>query len=484
MHLLDAALIFCKNMHRRCSPISYFKPTILVVDDEESVRKSLAALLKKNGNVITAADSEESFRQLKNNEVDLVLLDVRLPEISGMEILRKIKKSDEHLMVIMITALQDTRTAVEAMKLGAYDYISKPFDVAELRSLVGKALEKRQLIKENLFLHSEIARISEYDELVGESPQMKDLSKLIDKAAGTGAAVLICGESGTGKELIARAIHARGERKNKPFVAVNCAGIPDNLLESEFFGHEPGAFTGAVERKEGKFEIADGGTIFLDEICSMSFNLQAKLLRVLQERKDGTKEIERVGSSRPIFLDVRVISATNKDIRKMMDEGRFREDLYFRLNVLPINIPPLRERKTDIPLLIDYFLEKSNRKLDKKVSGFDNKAREVLNSYPWPGNVRELKNLVEMEVTLKQEGAVSVADLPVEMLMGRSSGGESDSLLSSRGQLEKRLIEGALLKTKGNQVRAAEILGIHRNTLLAKMRQMKIQKDELFISAQ
>ncbi len=437
--------------------------------------------------MITAADSEESFRQLKNNEVDLVLLDIGLPKISGMEVLRKIKKVQEHLMVIMITALRDTRTAVEAMKLGAYDYISKPFDVAELRTLVSKALEKRQLIKENLFLHSEIARISEYDELIGKSPQMKHLSRLMDKAAATSGAVLINGESGTGKELIARGIHSRGDRRNKPFVAINCAGIPDNLLESELFGHEAGAFTGAMERKEGKFETADGGTIFLDEISSMSFHLQAKLLRVLQERKDGTKEIERVGSSRPIFIDVRVISATNKDIRKMMEEGKFREDLYFRLNVIPVNVAPLRERKKDIPLLIDYFLEKSNRRFDKKVFGFDKKALEVLNSYSWPGNIRELKNLVEMEATLKQEGMVSVADLPVEMLINRSRGSRSvsgDSLLSSRVQLEKRMIEGALLKTRGNQIKAAAILGIHRNTLLAKIKQFGINKNSLTPPAQ
>jgi two-component system response regulator AtoC len=437
--------------------------------------------------VISAADSEETFRQLKNNEVDLVLLDIGLPKISGMEVLRKIKKAQEHLMVIMITALRDTRTAVEAMKLGAYDYISKPFDVAELRTLVSKALEKRQLIKENLFLHSEIARISEYDELIGKSPQMKHLSKMIDRASTTSGAVLINGESGTGKELIAREIHSRSDRRNKPFVAINCAGIPDNLLESELFGHEAGAFTGAMERKEGKFETADGGTIFLDEISSMSFHLQAKLLRVLQERKDGTKEIERVGSSRPIFIDVRVISATNRDIRKMMEEGKFREDLYFRLNVIPINVPPLRERKNDIPLLIDYFLEKSNGRFDKHVSGFDKKALEVLNSYSWPGNIRELKNVVEMEATLKQEGVVSVADLPIELLINRPRGSRSvsgDSLLSSRGQLERSMIEGALVKTRGNQVKAAEILGIHRNTLLAKIKQFDINKHALVPPAQ
>lgn len=417
---------------------------------------------------------------MKQNHVDLILLDIRLPKMDGMEVLKKTRKLDENIMVIMITAVRDMQTAVKAMKLGAYDYISKPFDAPELRVLVSKALEKRNLIKENTFLHSEIARISEYDRFVGKSPQMKFLLKLIGKAAASSSAVLIHGESGTGKELVAREIHSRSSRSNKAFVAINCAGIPDNLLESELFGHEAGAYTGAMERRQGKFELADGGTIFLDEIGSMSLHLQSKLLRVLQEKGDGSKEIERLGSSRPISVDVRVISATNMDLKKLIENGKFREDLYYRLNVLPVNVPPLRDRIKDIKPLVDYFLDKINRNLAGHITGFDKKAMDVLTAYSWPGNIRELKNLVEREVSLKQEGKVSVTDLPVEILINRArKNGYDNSMVSSRVHMEKKLIEKALLETRGNQVKASRLLGIHRNTMRAKIRQLNIKNHEI-----
>jgi len=463
--------------------MSYYKPTILVVDDELSVGKSLSILLKRLGNIDTASSGEEALEKLEKSEFDLVLLDIRLPKMSGIEVLRKIKNSDENTIVIMITAVQDSKTAVEAMKIGAYDYIVKPFNIPELRMLVSKALEKRTLIKENLFLHSEISRLSAYDELIGESPEMKQVFKLIDKAAASSSAVIIQGESGTGKELIARAIHSRSSRCDGPLVVINCAGIPDNLLESELFGHEAGAFTGAVEKKEGKFETADGGTIFLDEIGSMSLNLQAKILRVLQEKKDGTKEVERIGSPKAISVDVRVVSATNKDLKKAMEEGKFREDLYYRLNVFPIGAPPLRERKEDVPLLVDYFIERYNNKLDKQITGTDKKALNALMRYSWPGNVRELKNIIERVVALKREGVISVEDLPVEILMDQAHLTSARdvaglSISSARGKLEKQLIKKALDKTKGNQVKASKILGIHRNTLMAKIDQLGIRKEQ------
>ena len=275
-------------------------PSILIVDDEKSVLKTLSVLLKRLGRVLTAQTGKEALDILRSGEIDLVLLDVRLPDISGMDVLKEIKALDESTMVIMLTAVSDTKTAVQSMKFGAYDYITKPFDVAELRALLNKALEKRTLIKENRFLHWELSRMSGYDSIIGDSQKMKQVYKMIEKAASSGCSVLIFGESGTGKELVARSIHQNSARREKPFVAINCAGIPDSLLESELFGHEAGAFTGAIERKEGKFELANGGSIFLDEIGSMSFALQSKILRVLQERKDGTKEIERIGSSLPL----------------------------------------------------------------------------------------------------------------------------------------------------------------------------------------
>jgi DNA-binding NtrC family response regulator len=460
-----------------------YKPTILVIDDEASVRRSLGIVLKNIGTIITAAGHAEAMEQLSGNAIDLVLLDIKLPTISGIEILKKIKKIDENMMVIMITAVRETKAAVEAMKLGAYDYITKPFDINELRILVKKALEKRTLIKENLFLQSEISAINKYDELVGDSDKMKQVFKMIDEAAASTGAVIIQGESGTGKELVARAIHYRSARGNRPFVVINCAGIPENLLESELFGHEAGAYTGAMERREGKFEAANGGSVFLDEICSMPLTLQAKMLRVLQEKKDGSKEIERVGSSKPISVDVRVISATNKDIKKSVAEGKFREDLYYRLNVLPINMPPLRERKDDIPLLADYFLEKYNSKLNKNIRGISEEAIKVMEEYAWPGNVRELKNIMERVVTMKQTGNVSIDDLPLEITISQSvlvkmRSGHDLSIVSAKGRIENQLIKKALMETRGNQIKASKLLGIHRNTLLAKLKQLGF-KDEI-----
>lgn len=451
------------------------------MDDEPSVVKTLGVVLKRAGSTLTASNAEEAIKSFNSTLVDLVLLDIRLPGTSGLEVLKKIKEKDESTMVIMISALHDAKTAVEAMKLGAYDYITKPFDAPEVRALVAKALEKNALIKNNLFLQSELNKVHPYDSLVWKSERMKEVFDLTEKASQVNGAVLIMGESGTGKELVARAIHLQSKKHGSPFVAINCAGIPENLLESELFGHEPGAFTGAMERKEGKFEVANGGIVFLDEICSMPLALQAKLLRVLQEKKDGTKEIERVGSSRPIPIDVRIISATNRDIKKALEEGRFREDLYYRLNMFPINLPPLRERKEDIPLLVEYFLNVYNNSLNKRISGFTKEAMDAFLTYAWPGNVRELKNVIERLVSLNNERVIPLEELPVDILaesgQGCLIGSELDSTLSmARNRLEVKLIKKALIKTEGNQIKAAQLLGMHRNTLASKIKTYRLGK--------
>jgi len=366
------------------------------------------------------------------------------------------------------------------MKLGAYDYITKPINVEELRALVDKALEKRALIRENKFLKSEV--IKDNSNIIGQSKAVQELNKLINAAAKTDCPVLITGESGTGKELITRAINDRSARAGKPFVVLNCAAIPDNLLESELFGYERGSFTGAMERKEGKFELANGGTIFLDEIGSMSLHLQAKLLRVLQDNKDGLKDIERLGGSVSIPVDVRILAATNVNMKKAIGENKFREDLYYRLNVFPINIPPLRERKEDIPLLADYFFRNYCKKLNKK-SSLSVKALSMLVDYNWPGNIRELKNLIERLVTINDDDEIAPEDLPLEILVNRETvpntqASNEINLKEAIEQMEQRFIKKALRKTNGNQIQAAKILGIHRNTLLAKVKQLNLQKEE------
>ncbi len=456
------------------------KPSVLIVDDEFFVRKSLSTILRKNYNTITAARGDEGIGIIKNQSIDLVLLDLKLPDTDGLTLLKQIKDMDENTMVIIITAVKETSLAVKAMKLGAYDYITKPINVEELRALVDKALEKRALIRENKFLKSEV--IKDNSNIIGQSKAVQELNKLINAAAKTDCPVLITGESGTGKELITRAINDRSARAGKPFVVLNCAAIPDNLLESELFGYERGSFTGAMERKEGKFELANGGTIFLDEIGSMSLHLQAKLLRVLQDNKDGLKDIERLGGSVSIPVDVRILAATNVNMKKAIGENKFREDLYYRLNVFPINIPPLRERKEDIPLLADYFFRNYCKKLNKK-SSLSVKALSMLVDYNWPGNIRELKNLIERLVTINDDDEIAPEDLPLEILVNRETvpntqASNEINLKEAIEQMEQRFIKKALRKTNGNQIQAAKILGIHRNTLLAKVKQLNLQKEE------
>ena len=443
------------------------KPVILIVDDEESLRHSLTMALEGSYVVETAKDGRDAIEFVSASPVDVVLLDVRLPELDGIAVLKQIKNIDETVPVIMITAVMTVNTAVAAMKVGAYDYITKPFNIDELEVLIEKALENSAIKKENIYLRKEVVEAEKFEEIVGRSRPMQEVFKTIDDVAASSVTVLIRGESGTGKELVAKAIHKRSPRKNKLFVPVNCAAIPENLLESELFGHEKGSFTGAFERQLGKFEIASGGTLFLDEVSSMPLPMQAKLLRAIQE-----KTIERIGGAKPISVDVRIISATNIDLAQAVREKKFREDLFYRLNVIPIDIPSLRERRDDVPLLIDHFLVKYNKEFGKKVKGFSKEALDALARYDWPGNVRELENLLERMVVLWKGGNIGAEKLPPE-ISGRSPratvrGGifVESTLREAEKKFEAEFIRATLQKAGGSKGKAAKILGIHRNTLL------------------
>ena len=445
------------------------KSTILIVDDEVSLRESLKMILEGKYKIETATGGKEALDKILKEDIDLTLLDIRLPEVDGLEVLKRIKEIDETVPVIMITAVKTISSAVEAMKRGAYDYITKPFDIDELQALVEKAIEKRILLKEKLYL-SEAIKPS-FEKIVGQTKIMQAIFKTIENVAKGSSTVFIYGESGTGKELAARAIHNRSPRSGKLFVAVNCAAIPENLLESELFGHEKGAFTGAFERHLGKFEVAHQGTIFLDEISSLPLPMQGKLLRVLQE-----KEIERIGGSKPISIDVRVISATNRDPKELVASGKLREDLYFSLNVIPIYIPPLRERKEDIPLLAEYFLNKYNREFERAIKGFEAEALAALKSYDWPGNIRELENLVERLVVLGQENFISLEKLPPEISkveMVKVEEVEGLTLKEALQRFESDFIKKVLEKAGGSKSKAAKLLGIHRNTLLQLEKKLK-----------
>lgn len=448
------------------------KAVILVVDDEESLRDSMKILLEDDYDVVFAVDGREALRKVKSAKPDLVLLDVKLPEIDGMEVLRRIKGSDPEIEVVMVTAMNTVQYAVEAIKSGAYDYITKPFDIDSISSIVEKIIEKKDLERENKYLKEEISKKYQFEKIIGASPALQEIFTVISEISRNDSTVLIYGESGTGKELAARAIHNLSPRSNKLFVPINCAAIPENLLESELFGHERGAFTGAFERKLGKFEIAEGGTIFLDEIGSMSHSLQGKLLRVLQE-----KEFERVGSNRPIKFDVRVISATNKNLQRAIKEEKFRNDLFFRLNVIPITLPPLRERREDIPLLIDHFLSIYNSEFGKKVKGFSKDALDSLIGYKWPGNVRELQNLIERLVALSKERIIAKAKLPSEILglemISEAVDEDKMDYKKATYSFEAAFIKKALQKTGGKKSKAAELMGVHRNTLLNMRRKLK-----------
>jgi len=449
-----------------------FKPKILVVDDEKSMRDSMHMLLKDRYQVLLAGSGREAINLIKKQPVDLVLLDIRLPEIDGVEVLRIIKGIDDSIEVIMVTAVITVGKAVEALRAGAYDYITKPFDIAALTEQVAKIMEKRLLAKENLSLRQLIESDYQYEKIVGKSGAIREVFRVVEEVARSNATILVTGESGTGKELVARAIHNRSPRQDKLFVAVNCAAIPENLLESELFGHEKGSFTGAIERQLGKFEIASGGTLFLDEVGTLPLPMQAKLLRTLQE-----KEIERLGGGRPIPVDVRIISATNSDLKAATKDRKFREDLYYRLNVIPLHLPPLRERPEDVPLLAEHFLHKYDHEFGKKIKGFKPDVLPLLAAYDWPGNVRELENLVERLVVLTRGPLIGTDKLPPEIKgeLPCLSGAEETRFKDAVRKFEAEFIKQAISKAGGKKGAAAKNLGIHRNTLLQLEKKYKIK---------
>jgi len=435
--------------------------TILVVDDENGVRQSFNMVLKDKYQVLLAETGQEAMDIFRKNSVDLILLDILLPDIDGLNLLSELVETDPNTEIIMVTAVNEIQTAVKAIKLGAYEYIIKPFVVDDVLTVISRALEKRRLVKEVAYLRNELERSHPFEKMVGKNRKMSKIFELISTIAISDGTVLVQGESGTGKELVARAIHNRSNRRREPFVVINCAVIPPTLMESKVFGHNRGAFTGAVSTSIGKLELADRGTVFLDDIDSLDVNMQAKLLRIIQE-----KEFERLGSAKVIKVDVRFVAASNKDVKKLISQGKFREDLYYRLNVFPIWLPPLKERGEDILLLLDHFLELNSQKTGNPPKRFSKRALKVLMEYDWPGNVRELENLVERLFTIT-EG-------PVIHLEGHASFNISDKeikdlpLKEAVSIFEKKYISEVLESVDGNRTKASDKLGIHRNTLLSK----------------
>ncbi len=440
---------------------------ILIVDDEFSVRNALYKWFKEDGyRVDAAADAKEALQKLEQGPWDIVLLDIRLPGMDGLELQKRIRAIDPNIVIIMITAYASVESAVQALKEGAFDYVTKPIDPDELEHLIRNAVEQRRLKAENIQLKQHIEELSQFDEIIGESPAMKRVLELVRTVAETDSTVLIRGESGTGKELIARAIHGNSKRRYFPIVTVNCGAFTETLLESELFGHERGAFTGAQYRRRGKIELADGGTLFLDEIGDIPPKMQVDLLRVIE-----TKQFTRVGGNQLIHSDFRLICATNKDLEKEMREGRFREDLYYRINVFTIHLPPLRERREDIPLLARHFLRKYAASMNKPITEIEPEAMEILMSYHWPGNVRELENAIERAMVVGKPPAIRAEDLPFQ-LVSTQPVGDMDSLEA----VERSHIANVLDRTNWNITRAASILKIDRVTLYNKIRKYGLKK--------
>ncbi len=454
---------------------------ILIVDDEENFRHMLSVILKQeNYDVETASNGEEGLKKITLSPFDQILCDIRMPHMDGMEFLREAQKMGVDATIIMMSAYGTIDTAFEAMKLGAYDYISKPFKPDEIILTLKKAEERERLRKENELLRREVQKEYSFKNIVSKNEKMLNIFEVIKKVAHYKSTILITGESGTGKELIARALHYSSDRSQRPFIPVNCGAIPENLLESELFGHVKGAFTDAIRTKKGLFEEADGGTLFLDEIGELPTQLQVKLLRVLQ---DG--EIRRVGESKSIQIDVRIISATAKDLTKEVNEGRFREDLFYRLNVLPIYIPPLRERKEDIPLLVPHFINKYSQSMNKPVVGITSKALDALMDYKWYGNVRELENTIERAIVLTDRENIELENLPIEIQNFQDQiqliplAEEEYSIKKASKFLEMNLIKKALKKTKGNHTHAARLLEISHRALLYKIKEYGIVEEDL-----
>jgi DNA-binding NtrC family response regulator len=446
------------------------KATILVVDDEHGVRQSFNIVLKDEYNVLLAGTGAEAIDIFTKNTIDLILLDILLPDINGVDLLEKLKEIDPNTEIIMVTAVKEIPTAVKAIKLGAYEYVNKPFVVDEVLTLINRALEKRNLVREVSYLRSELERYHPFEKMVGNDKSIRAIFDLISTISKSDGPVLIQGESGTGKELVARAIHNLNSKEKRPFVVINCAAIPSTLMESEIFGHIRGAYTGATSTTLGKLELANRGTVFLDDIDTLDINMQGKLLRVIQE-----KEFERLGSTKVIRFDSRFVAASNRDLRELIYQGIFREDLFYRLNVFPVKIPSLRERKGDIPLLLDHFLELHYRKTGKPAKRFSKEAINFLKKYDWPGNVRELENLVERLSTIVKKPVIHIQDVTQFSMGLRQSKGMK--LKDAVNVFEKKYIAEALESAEGSRQKAAEVLGIHRNTLLAKMNESGQKKN-------
>ena len=452
---------------------------ILVIDDEQGMRKYLQRLLTQEGyQVILSPQGEKALEELKKERVDLALVDLKMPKVDGIEFLERAKAILPELPIIIMTAYATLETAIEAMKKGAADYINKPFDMDEILLVINRALERKRLEEENILLHKELERKYTFQDIVSRNPQMHKIFDLVKKISPTNSTILIRGETGTGKELLARAIHNLSERRDKPFVPVDCASLTESLLESELFGHVKGAFTGAVSDKKGLLEVANGGTVFLDEIGHISLNIQAKLLRVLQ---DGT--IKRVGDTTFRKVEVRIISATNEDLEGLVKEKKFREDLYYRLNVVPIVLPPLRERKEDIPLLVEYFINKYNSLEKKNLKGMSSDALKLLMNYSWPGNIRELENLIHRAVVVEKSEYIQVEDLPGELREVKTAEERDLSVRSldfrkarrlAVEAFEKRFLIEALKRNKGNVSKTAKEINLDRRNLQRKLKLYKI----------
>jgi nitrogen regulation protein NR(I) len=477
------------------------KKQVLIVDDEPNLRKILAAQLSRDGyDVLLAEDGEQGLSLLREHHIDLVVTDLKMPKVDGMTLLREALAEQPELPIVMITAHGTVDTAVEALKLGAFDYLTKPFDKDEVRQIVGKALKTRELAGEEPSAPAVAPEAAETKEaegarfgIIGQSPGLTELYAVLERVADSPTTVLITGESGTGKELVARALHDHSSRRGKPFIKVNCAAIPKELIESELFGYERGAFTGAVASKPGRFELANGGTLFLDEIGEIPVEMQVKLLRALQE-----SEFERVGGIKTMRVDVRLVAATNRDLKKLIAQGAFREDLFYRLNVVSIRLPALRERATDTPLLVEHFLKKFNERLKKSVSGVEADALELLCNYGWPGNIRELENVMERSVLFCDSQKLRVEDLPVELrgASGISSGsmvpamdpgavdlgtlpadgGLKEHVKVAMSRLERDLVSRALKQTNNNVTHAARLLKISRKGLQLKMKELGLRE--------
>jgi two-component system response regulator AtoC len=456
------------------------KPSILIVDDDGVMQETLSGVLRKRGyETFSVGSGNEALSMIKKNIIDLILLDMKLPDIDGLEVLKKIKEFDTEILVIMMTAFSDVQTAVSAMKSGAYDYINKPFELDELKLLIEKGLETKSLINEVRRLHRQQKENYQNSHIYGVSPQIhyvKELIGMISKTHKT--SVLIQGESGTGKELAANAIHYNSHRSDKPLMKINCSAIPDSLLESELFGYEKGAFTDAKNTKKGLFELADGGTVFLDEIGDMNPFLQSKILRVLE-----SQTFMRVGGEREIKVEIRIIAATNKDLEAMVKEGFFRKDLYYRLKVMVVEMPPLRDRLEDILLLSNLFIEENNKEYTKSIKGFSEEAKKLMIQYSWPGNVRELRNVIERAMILTDQEVITPKHLPFELKQSEKTLGDTELQISevtsdmSLESMEKMHLSKVLKRLEWNKSKASKSLGISRATLRAKIRKYNLSEN-------